>query len=302
MQLKCRGVFDVMLIDTKSSEVKDERTGISNLLLNRWRDGVLANGDLINTISICHAGDSNTPASRTDTDILGNRLGSSNSYTVTNSLFDYPAWTRIEYSFETGTATGTIRELSIGNIANAHSRIVIDPPIEKRDTDKLIVTYTRSAYRANEWTGIISGGQIDGTDVSWGCTINNRQLYNIFHKQYLSPWLSVRSTPLSAMHVIVGDSNLPSDLANDIPVNNKGVVLYDGQVDFYNAAVHSDSYKEITFGLETGHANGEIGEIILINKVSTSKYGLCRFTFTPKLQKSENSRLYLTWRWAIADW
>ncbi len=304
MQLKCKGVFDIKLIGNRGNKVKDYRKGLSNLLLERWRTEVLETGDMLSGVSQCHAGDNGTPPLRTDTYVLGNVLGVSDSYILTESYFTvYPAWVRIEYFFEAGTATGTIRELAVGYTGNANSRIVIDPPIEKRETDKLIVTYTRYVYRPDAWTGVITGGQFDGTDVNWECAVNNRQLHNIFHDKYLDKWLLVRSTPYSAMNVVVGDSNLPSDLVNDLPVNNKGNILYSGMVDFYNAVEPTDSYKDITFGFETGTANGEIGEIILVNKVSSSSSkGLCRFTFDPKLPKSESNRLYLTWRWSIADW
>ncbi len=301
MQFKCQGIFDFELVDTRTNTIKEKRTGLSNLLLNRWRNDVLAYGGFFNAVHQCHVGDSGTPPERTDTGIVGNLLGTSNSYTITKSFVkDYPGWSRIEYSFEAGTATGTIRELVIGYSTNANSRIVIDPPIEKRDTDKLIVTYTRYVYRQDSWTGVIAGGQLDGTDVSWVCTVNTRQLYKILHDSALNPWLAVRSTPYYNNCAIVGDSNLPSDLENDIPATLKGVKLYEGRVDFYNVEQDNGSYKDITFGFETGTANGQIGEIVLTDDSLLNAF--CRFTFTPKLQKNENSRLYLTWRWSIADW
>lgn len=304
--LSARGVFHVLKKDLRTGTVVEERE-VPNMLLIDWTNhalqygyiGILRNKTISNKYyCYCLLGDDGTPPVYTDTGgIKGNRLGYCEGYEVNNTrsnYTDYPAWDRMVYKFPAGVATGTIREISIQAYYNQptklYSRVVLDPPITKTDTDELVVTYTRFLYRnADCIQGVIPRGQSDGiTDISWISTINNTQLRALLNDATLASLVD-NSLKFS---VDVGSSNAPTDLAKDgYYAKTRLSYLSPNFIERLPYDL-TKNYRDVRFGFDTGYANGDIAEMAI--------YGIGRLTFNPSLKKTNNRRLYLIVRFTIS--
>jgi len=295
------GIVDVELRSTITGKIK-RRIRKHNLLLNGFHTRVLRVGYDFEYLGPCYLGDNNTPPQRTDTGLIGNELGRNDSYTISYSgNGEYPAWAKRIYTYYAGTATGNIGEMFIYDT----TRITFDPVIQKTSTDELKITYARYMYRgAESWSGTIPGGQRDGvTDVNWVATINNYQLRDIFNVGF-QDWVRANGD-IGDMRLRIGDSNMASDLINDYGHTIKGNLIYDGGVSFVSRDTYdvSRDYRDITVGLETDKANGQIAEVLpYVTYGYNDRAYYCRVTFDPPLDKTSDYRLYLTFRFGLASW
>lgn len=292
VELAFSGRYEIILED-ESGKIKEHKV-VDNMLLDGFFKTVCEYKRPIYTaIAECEIGDGDTPVQPTDTGLSGNVLASVYGSSENSIEGEYPVYKKVTYTFAAGVGTGTIKEIGINSSLSGiyTSRIVLDEPIEKGDFDKLTVIYTLSAKRGGSWTGTITGGQRDGeTDIDYTVSMNNRQLFQLFHNRYetMDKWPS-------SGRVTIGDSNAPSDLENDLDSTIKGNTLFQGvpMVRDFKEYSEGDNFVDMVLGLEDSQVEGEIGEIVF----GIYSVGYFRVTFNPKLDKTGDYRLYMTLRY-----
>lgn len=292
VELAFSGRYEIILED-ESGKIKEHKV-VDNMLLDGFFKTVCQyKRPLYTAIAACEIGDGDTPVQPTDTGLSGNVLASVYGSSENSIEGEYPVYKKVTYTFAAGVGTGTIKEIGIRSSWSGlyTSRIVLDEPIEKGDFDKLTVIYTLSAKRGGSWTGTITGGQRDGeTDIDYTVSMNNRQLFQLFHNQYetMDKWPS-------SGRVTIGDSNAPSDLENDTYSTIKGNKLFEGvpMVKDFKEYSEGDNFVDMVLGLEDSQVEGEIGEILF----RIAAIGYFRVTFNPKLDKTGDYRLYMTLRY-----
>jgi len=197
------------------------------------------------------------------------------------------------YFFSSGTDLGDIDQIKLKeNDDNICSVIDLSTIITIGEYDELTVEYERSITRgASSWSGTITGGSKDGTkDINWIATINDAQLAEIASKgfgvmKYYNPY------------AMLGTDNTASDLANDGDSWPNGSNLSKNNIGY---SFNYDSDNKITtldFGWDTGVGNGSVGEVVVgyeNDYVTDGETSFLRVTFNPKLDKTNNFRLYLT--------
>ena len=274
----------------------------------------------------CSIGTSNVPPTRSDTGIKGTILATSTQgTTVAYSPYGtYPVYLTRKWEFPAGEGTGNIGEVflkatkgSFGYSAwfeQAVARQVFDPVIEKTDYHELTVEWTITMTTV-PMEGDIPNGQRDGsTTVHWKSFINNRQLWAWAFGNYVIssyyPSGAIRFTPISGAptgdippyFVITGDSNVDSDLENDLHNTLKGNQLYSGflQLSTTNSYITDSYYRDFRLGFDVSQSNGQIGELLLRCRNSYSndrdEEYICRITFDPPLDKTNKYQLYLDLR------
>lgn len=277
----------------------------------------------------CSIGTSNVPPTRSDTGIKGTMLATSTEgATVAYSPYGtYPVFLTRKWVFPASVGTGNIGEVFLqamtyaGDSAwrrQAVARQVFDPVIEKTDYHELTVEWTIT-MTTEPMEGDIPNGQRDGsTTVHWKSFINNRQLWawafgNYFYTGGSPPYrpagairfAPISGAPISNMQpyfVITGDSNVDSDLENDLHNTLKGNQLYSGflQLSTTNSYITDSYYRDFRLGFDVSQSNGQIGELLLRcrNDYSTNynEEYICRITFDPPLDKTNKYQLYLDLR------
>lgn len=268
----------------------------------------------------CSIGTSNVPPTRSDTGIKGTILATSTEgTTVAYSPYGtYPVFLTRKWVFPAGVGTGNIGEVflqamreSYGTSAwygQAVARQVFDPVIEKTDYHELTVEWTIT-MTTEPMEGDIPNGQRDGsTTVHWKSFINNRQLWAWAFGNYISGSRAgaIRFAPISSnmppYFVITGDSNVDSDLENDLHNTLKGNQLYSGflQLSTTNSYIKDSYYRDFRLGFDVSQSNGQIGELLLrCRHNDSSDYNeeyICRITFDPPLDKTNKYQLYLDLR------
>jgi hypothetical protein len=327
-----KGKFRWELIDTKTGKIKDKSDGyIDNMILNGWLDGLFTDsrqewfgwqacGLGINYLSggrnrLGHLhefgiGSGTTPPTRSDTG-LENPLSTSpdknSCYDKSVEPTEFPVWIERQFTFNAGNGTGTINEVATWGYKSQHnvdasSRKVLDNPIEKTSTDKLIIYYRHEFdIPQRHYSGTITGGQRDGTtDIDWNLYITDDMIYNAWagYGDNDGSYNAI-AYPFgfySNGHVYIGDSNVASDITNDSGKDNsqlKGTELWNGDFSFIEPDSYVDgSYQMSTrVGFEENVANVQIAEMLIkTHELQTPSF---RITFNPALDNVANYRLYL---------
>ena len=270
----------------------------------------------------CSIGTSNVPPTRSDTGIKGTILATSTQGTTVaySSYGTYPVYLSRKWVFPAGVGTGNIGEVFIKAMTSspeyspwkgqAVARQVFDPVVEKTDYHDLTVEWTITMTTA-PMEGDIPNGQRDGsTTVHWKSFINNRQLWawafgNCNAGAGVIRFAPPSGTSISNMppyFVITGDSNVDSDLVNDLHNTLKGNQLYSGflQLSTTNSYITDSYYRDFRLGFDTSESNGQIGELLLRCRnsyvVDYDEEYICRITFNPPLDKINTYQLFLDLR------
>ena len=199
------------------------------------------------------------------------------------------------YYFPSGTDLGDIDQIKLkewdGDICSV---IDLSTTITIGEYDEFTVEYERSITRgASSWSGTITGGSKDGTkDINWIATINDAQLAEIASKGF-----GAMEYFAFYPYAMLGTDNTASDLANDGDSWPNGSNLSKNNIGY---SFNYDSDNKITtldFGWDTGVGNGSVGEVVVGYENDDGDSGetsFLRVTFNPKLDKTNNFRLYLT--------
>jgi hypothetical protein len=328
-----KGKFRWELIDEKTGEIKDKSDGYidnmitkdcmntffenNNVFLDWYRYGQGFDGyALAGTMNTLRVGSGTTPETRDDTSLENQLSGSpnqNNSYDRSTRPTEFPVWIERQFIFNAGNVTGIINEIAtFGSSYHGFgmtARKVLDTPIEKTDTDKLIVYYRHEFdIPQRHYSGTITGGQRDGTtDINWDIYITDDMVYRTWCSQDLfntAPFAGFVGLHGGYTVVRMGDSNAPSDIKNDSGTDGsqlKGNQIYSGGVSFRETDDYiADSFQRSgRVGWEENVANGQIAEMLFFPRDYSSAYATLRIvpairvTFDPPLDNVANYRLYL---------
>lgn len=323
------GVFDIEVVDTLTGKVKShqkKRNLLTNNLLNAFftkYQTKLYNGQTWKYVSgsrdytnfirrgrlICNVGSGTTPPTRNDYAL------ESELYRIHAELIDISEYSEIDdepltvsrhFVFPAGSFTGTVAEVGIvsetaySSSIGQYCRQILDTPVTINSSDELHVTWTfRYFFGPSTWSGTIENGQRDGTtDINWVLTINKNQKINFLDQSSDSNIFSGR-----AIGVILGDSNLPSDIINDGISTIQGNALFTSESNASLSTVEPYTpgtyFRDAELGFEhNSPLNVSIGEMIVSKSVgnSASYGGMMRITFDPPLDKATDFRLFITLR------
>lgn len=327
-----RGKFRWELIDERTGKVKDKSDGyVKNKILNRYLNSLFTDtkatflnwseygsgarehygdGERNGQMNTLHIGSGTTPVSGEETS-LESPLSTSPDKVInfdrSVSPSEFPVWVERQFTFNAGNGTGTINEIGTYSYGLV-SRKILDTPIEKTSTDKLIVYYRYEFdIPTRHFSGTITGGQRDGTtDINWDIYITDDMVYNCWCdiRKDDDPSYAENHNPLCGLideynnfDIYIGDSNTASDIQNDSGGGSsqlKGSSLYSGKFSYYerNSYISDSFQKSARLGFEENVANVQISEMILFPLMASESSPLARITFDPPLDNVANFRLY----------
>ena len=203
-----------------------------------------------------------------------------------------------KWVFDPGVGTGTINELALNSATPRWvARQVISPGIVKEDYHRLEIEWKiKVSNTPGVWSGVIPGGNRDGTDVNYKFFIGNRCFIDTVNSSSIKAFLGYKNTA----YIAPGTSNTDSDPSLDFFV--LGEAIDGGYVLPYEvtpAAYVPGSYERgFRLGLNSDQGNhaDKLGEIIL-REDSSLYFG--RVTFNPKLDKIPTYRLYLDFKFSL---
>lgn len=288
----------------------------------------------------CFIGSDGTPPTRQDTGIRS-ELAATTQGQYFNSYGYSGSWTSPDYNkkpehfigktfiFPAGVGTGEIREVALKTNNSPTStgvmdnimlaRQIVEPAIVKSEFHQIEVEWIITGTIQNRSVSeIIPNGQIDGSPVTYNVSINYLQAFHLLcgvFTRFLSPnTIRYRGAHHAFFenysnnfpHAIIGDSNEPSDVANDPDINIKGNTIF--AIDISTTPdpyVAGSLQRKTRLMFETNQANADIAEIVLCNRRPTSTtledtVAFARITFDPPLQKVDTHRLYIDLLFSIS--
>jgi hypothetical protein len=322
------GETDVTLIDSDGNIKFNQHK--RNMLVNGFADHAFQSNysllsqitDFRNAISYgamkeCRIGTDNTPTIVTDANIKGTLIATK-AATNTDGNYSYPAsglpcYMEFKYVFG-NDVSGSIGEMAIfDGDGRMIARQVADVVLNKELSDTFVIVWRITVTSPEVMSGVLAGGNADGSDVTWKWFITNATLRNIcFGKSatysftgnaqyYYGAYMC--DYPSNMQYIFVGDSNLDSIAATDGPCVLKGNNL---SSTFYNRLysdkmywapyVSGNGYRDLVLNISS-EITSSIGELYTgtSNSAGTAS-SRGRITFTPALQKSSTNTLTLVLR------